>query len=483
MKNGTMMQYFEWYLKADSSLWKKIKSEAKKLKDIGITALWLPPAYKGNQGINDVGYAVYDLYDLGEFNQKGSIPTKYGTKEEYIDAIKTLKENNIDTYADISVDHKIGADDTEIVVATEFDYEDRNKIISEEKTIEAWTKFTFPNRNNIYSNFKWNWTHFDAVDFDVKTQKNSIYKFYTKEWDQGVDTEHGNYDYLMGADLDLSNPEVCEELKKWGSWYIDTTNIDGFRIDAAKHTSYSFLTEWINYLRNRTNKELFSVAEYWHADINVLDKYIKATEGITALFDVPLHYHFYDASKSSPSYDMRNILNNTLIERDPIRAVTFVDNHDTQIGQALESWVEPWFKPIAYSIILLRAEGYPCVFYGDYYGVEYYDYPPMNNLLDILLKVRRDYAYGKQNSYFDDPNIIGWTREGSDEYNNSGVAVLLSNGKNGIKSMYIGNKFAGKTFFDITNSIDTEVTIDEKGFGTFVVDKCSISVWILKNNN
>lgn len=40
---------------------------------------------------NDTGYAVYDLYDLGEFNQKGSIETKYGTKQEYIDAIKTLK--------------------------------------------------------------------------------------------------------------------------------------------------------------------------------------------------------------------------------------------------------------------------------------------------------------------------------------------------------------------------------------------------------
>ena len=44
---------------------------------LGVTALWLPPAYKGAGGDKDVGYGVYDLYDLGEFNQKGSVPTKY----------------------------------------------------------------------------------------------------------------------------------------------------------------------------------------------------------------------------------------------------------------------------------------------------------------------------------------------------------------------------------------------------------------------
>ena len=65
---------------------------------------------------------------------------------------------------------------------------------------------------------------------------------------------------------------------------------------------------------------------------------------------------------------MRNILKGTLLEARPERAVTFVDNHDTQPGQALASWVDGWFKSIAYALILLRGEGLPCVFYGDYYG-------------------------------------------------------------------------------------------------------------------
>ncbi|ASS87131.1 hypothetical protein GLN3_08525 [Geobacillus lituanicus] len=71
------MQYFEWYLPDDGTLWTKVANETKNLSSLGITALWLPPAYKGTSR-SDVGYGVYDLYDLGEFNQKGTIRTKCG---------------------------------------------------------------------------------------------------------------------------------------------------------------------------------------------------------------------------------------------------------------------------------------------------------------------------------------------------------------------------------------------------------------------
>jgi alpha-amylase len=48
---------------------------------LGITSVWFPPAYKGTNGGYSTGYDAYDLYDLGEFDQKGTIPTKYGTKK------------------------------------------------------------------------------------------------------------------------------------------------------------------------------------------------------------------------------------------------------------------------------------------------------------------------------------------------------------------------------------------------------------------
>src|SRR5690242_21568427 len=70
-------------------------------------------------------------------------------------------------------------------------------------------------------------------------------------------------------------------------------------------------------------------------------------------------------------HDALPIFDGTLVRGDPMKAVTFVDNHDSQPCQGLESTVEPWFKLLAYALILLRADGYPCVFYPDYYGAEY----------------------------------------------------------------------------------------------------------------
>ncbi len=79
--NGTLMQYFEWYTPNDGQHWKRLQNDAEHLSDIGITAVWIPPAYKGLSQ-SDNGYGPYDLYDLGEFQQKGTVRTKYGTKSD-----------------------------------------------------------------------------------------------------------------------------------------------------------------------------------------------------------------------------------------------------------------------------------------------------------------------------------------------------------------------------------------------------------------
>ena len=151
MFNGTMMQYFKYFLPSGCKLWNGIYNEAKKLSDIGITAIWLPPAYKGMGGSDDVGYSVYDLYDLGEFYQKGSKETKYGNKEEYIQAIEKLHSYNIQVYGDIVLNHKMGADFTEEINCQEVQQYDRNKVINEEKIICGWTGFEFAGRDNKYS--------------------------------------------------------------------------------------------------------------------------------------------------------------------------------------------------------------------------------------------------------------------------------------------------------------------------------------------
>ena len=480
MDNGLMMQYFEWYMKSEPSLWSTLKKDADKLSKTGVTSLWLPPAYKGAEGKNDVGYGVYDLYDLGEFRQKGSIRTKYGTKKEYLEAIKALQAVGINVYADIVLNHKMGADEVEEVSAQEFNQLNRYQMIGEGKTIGAWTKFTFPGRKNKYSDFKWNWSHFDGIDWDQDNLVKSIFKFSGKEWNEGVDGENGNYDYLMGADIDFDNREVFDELVKWAVWYVETTGVDGFRLDAVKHIPASFYRDFLFAVRNATDRELFTVGEYWSRSVGTLTAYLDSIRAEASLFDVPLHFNLYNCSKSNGAYDLRTIFDGTLVRENPVKAVTFVDNHDTQPGQALESFVEDWFKPMAYALILLREGGYPCVFYGDYKGISHDKIKSKKVMLDKLMKIRKNKAYGPQHDYLDDPDCIGWTREGDAEHKDSGLAVVLSDGKGGTKRMYIGRQFAGAHFSDVMGNAKYNIKIDEDGCGNFYVNRGAVSVWVRK---
>ncbi len=483
MQNDTMMQYFEWYIKPEEHLWKKLPEEIAHLENIGITYIWLPPAYKGSGGKYDTGYGVYDLFDLGEFNQKGTIPTKYGTKEEYLDMIKILHEKNIKVLVDIVLNHKMGADETEEVFAVQDNEEDRNESITNAKLIKVWTKYNFPGRGDKYSSFKWNWTHFHGIDWDENTKKTAIYKFYGKHWDENVDKEKGNYDYLMGADIDLNNVDVVNELKSWGHWYLNETNADGFRLDAVKHIRSSFFPDWLQDLRKNFDKKLFTVGEYWSANVNTLNKYIEDTDGCMSLFDVPLHYNLFRASVSNGEYNMSEIFQGTLVESNPWKTITFVDNHDTEPGQALESFVLDWFKTQAYALILLRRDGFPCVFYGDYYGIPEKGISGKRDMLDLLLKVRKYYAYGDQVDYFYDKNVIGFARLGDYDHPNSGLAVVLTDKNGGSIQMNVGKNMANTVFYDCTGNMSETVYVDSEGNGIFYCKDGSASVWIKQGEN
>mgnify|MGYP005980599987 FL=1 len=245
MKNEVILQGFQWDLPADSQHWNKLKEMSNQLKNYGFTAVWLPPAYKGTAGAEDVGYGVYDYYDLGEFDQKGSVPTKYGTKDEYLAAIKALQEQGLKVYADIVFNHLIGADEKETVPAVKYSWDNRNKPISDEEEIEAWTKFTFPGRKGKYNDYIWTWKNFSGVDYDDRTNDHALFNFAQKGWEDQVDDEMGNYDYLMGCDLDMENPETIEQLDKWGKWYQELTQVDGYRLDAVKHNEFNYYVNWL----------------------------------------------------------------------------------------------------------------------------------------------------------------------------------------------------------------------------------------------
>ncbi len=407
-----MIQYFEWYYPSDRSLYRKIISESSSLAKTGFNLLWMPPAYKGAAGINDVGYGPYDLYDLGEFKQKGSQSTKYGTKRQYLKAIQSLQNKGIFVLADIVFNHKMGGDTLESAIAQTVDGWNRNKVIEPEHEVETWTGFTYPERKGTYSTFCWNHTHFTGTDYDAKTNMNAILLFQGKHWNEHVSQEEGNYDYLMGCDVDFHNQEVIQELYAWGKWYTQQSQVDGFRLDAIKNIDSSFFPCWLAEMHRYGNHPNFTIGEYWTSNVYELQQYLKDCNFCMRLMDVPLHYHLQQVSMSNGTYDIRKIFHETLSRLDPYHSMQFVDNHDTQIGQALESWILDWFKPQAYATILLYDCQCPCVFYGDYYGIPHDNKAPVPFLREMVWIRANLLSDNIVNLMDDDPQKACWMAYG-----------------------------------------------------------------------
>jgi alpha-amylase len=73
--------------------------------DVLTKALGIPPACKASSPSGN-GYDIYDLYDLGEFDQKGSVGSKWGTKKELVELCNKANEVGVGIYFDAVLNHK-----------------------------------------------------------------------------------------------------------------------------------------------------------------------------------------------------------------------------------------------------------------------------------------------------------------------------------------------------------------------------------------
>ena len=463
------------------------------------------------------------------------------------------------------------------------DKSDRRIEICSPRKIEAWLRFDFPGRERAgmpYSQMRWHGDHFNGADWDHRGRKKAIYKLISdpsthplpetktppspltarlprwtpwrnrrrssassgmrdqiqrpiiqpakrpgKGWAEDVDTEHGNNDFLMLANVYYTHPEVRQDVLNWGAWMIDHIGVDGFRLDAVRHISFNFIRDWIKHVgaasRRKTRKDPLIIGEIWTGELRRILKWLDAVQDPSGhpqvyAFDAPLLYRFSHLSEDIVDQvrrrsisntlpqaipDLRSLLEDTLLAKRPKAALTLVTNHDTQPGQESATPMNRKLKPLFYAFILLRQDGLPSVFWGDAFGIRKPDRrePPVGvadgvshpstSLLVDLVMCRKLFAYGKQTDYWDSPSCIGWTRSG--DGHRSGCVVVLSiqrpnaprHGSDKQRPQYsrmkIGNP--GEVWFDILRHIESEISIDARGFGTFPVNGPGVSVFVKKN--
>lgn len=444
--NNTIYQAFYW--DAYPGLWNNLADMAEPLADAGITSMWLPPATKGNSGTYSVGYDPYDFWDLGEFDQKGAVATRYGTRQELATAIGALDTLGIDAYFDVVFNHRMGADAQENIDGwgtawTFFDPAGRD------------AHYTQQNWGGLWHDFEWDWTAFNGVD-------NSL--FPGKSWGN---TYH--FPYLMGNDVDVKRLEVKDELKAWGEWIIEDIGFAGFRMDAIAHVDSDFTREWVNHVQAVTNNDIFFVGEAWVGDIAGYLEHVDTPH--MRAFDFGLREDF--VSLSSGNKDMRwwgGLVNSYAGDR----AVTFVDNHDTsREGNPYGTPQVINYKNQAYAYIMLREQGVPTVFARDY------DEFGMAPTLDKLIEARRYFAYGPGHEYAGNTEAVyAYVREGISEAPGTGLVMLISGRDWGTQQSFNINSHQPNTvFYDYTGNVSGTVTTDSAGYGDFPVNVTEGSGW------
>ena len=482
LPHGPLFQSFVWDQPAGGRFWSDLQARAQELHDHGFTSVWMPCPCKGMGGPQDSGYAVYDLYDLGEFDQKGGVETRYGSRQAFIDCVATLNELGMTTLSDVVMNHRMGADEKETFEVVPLDAGDLHRELAGKSSCTAWTGFTFPGRNGVHNKRTWHWWDFTTLDTvedlqqPVESDAGVVYRIAEAYVAEDAGAAARSEEFLMGCDVNVTKDEVREALLEWGRWFMDTSGVGGVRLDASKHLSAGFQRDWLNTMRAHTDAPVPAVAEYATPDVDELLGFIDASEQTTACFDFPLKYRLLAAAED-PDFDLRTLLDRTLAQARPDLAVTFVDNHDSDPLNAPGEWVPDTFKLHAYAFILLRCPGTPCVYAGDWDGREGGDgdLTSHREMLVKLLGLRRDFAYGKASDTDIGPACLAFTRSGDAEHPGVLVGVLNRGDETVVR---VGTGRPDTLFVNALSEDEEAVTTDAEGVVEVPVLAGAIAVWV-----
>jgi alpha-amylase len=108
----------------------------------------------------------------------------------------------------------------------------------------------------------------------------------------------------------------------------------------------------------------------------------------------------------TPNYDLRKLTDGESVSAGrPFNAVTFTDNHDISGDEVVND------KMLGYSFIL-TGDGYPCIFWWDYFNCELAR-PRTPNGIDALIDAHHRYAGGKASVLHADPDLYIMQRHGT----------------------------------------------------------------------
>jgi alpha-amylase len=451
---GVLMQAFYWdcpkVTNQQFNWWNFVRNEIPRLKTIGITALWLPPASKAKDVIS-MGYDPFDYYDLGEYQQKyhDRKETWFGSKEDLSGLIRAAHESGIQVLADLVLNQCSGGE------------LEKNPLTGE----EWYTKFeTASNR------FKRNYDCFHPSKYE--SNDGAVFEGYGK------------------TDLCHRNPFVYGEILEYCRWLIEDVGYDGFRYDCAKGYGGWVIKSIQEYMYRYTAGDKkyykpFGVGELWEDSDQPIESWLDdvnyASDNPASAFDFVLRNKLRSLCLDK-RYSLKDLANwnETLLNR-PFEAVTFVENHDTCSPHPDVSDKEIFSdKMLAYSFILTHP-GYPCIFWRDYYDFGLAQ-PGLESGIEALISVHEKYAAGASDILFADDDLYILQRRGLNDL--KGLLYVLNrsdgvwNGKS-IQTQWKNTKFTPRAWrgtYDLT--IPQTTYTDDNSSGAFWAPPRGYAVYV-----
>jgi alpha-amylase len=404
--------------------WDHLAAQANTFRDAGFSAIWIPSPLKGASGELSSGYDVFDDYDLGAKHQKGTTPTRYGSREILEQCVAVMRANGIDVYVDI-VENDRDGDAGDFV----FEY------------VNATGNLT----GGRFSK--------GPGDFHPHVPE-----------DPGVFSDA----FSFGRDLAPINgkpPRHCfDGLLNASDWLARSLGIQGFRLDNTKGVSTDFMLPLLNHgaLAGK-----FAVGEFADGNISFIQQWTDAMQHRASSFDFPLHFLLKSMCNSPDTMDMSSLDHAGLAGVDPLGAVTFVENHDTDRGGVGGPIVRN--KMLAYAYIL-TSEGYPCVFYRDYSTDQ--NCLALKEPIDRLIWIHEHLANGETQQRWKDAGVFAFERLGLPAAPKH-LLVGLNKDSNNSRTINVQTGFPPHTRLQDFVGHEGPATTDSNRNVTITIPKCT----------
>lgn len=415
------------------------------------TMIWMPPPKKGNSGIQSVGYDPFDYYDIGTYNEKGTVKTRYGGETELKSCVDSLRGRGIRPIVDLVLNHiQNGASGAD--------------------------KFRFP-----YAN------HNTFEKLDPGGNNGNQY------FNDSTNNAPFHYEYDFGRDVNFEHPYQRQGIKSWGDWITAKVGYQGYRWDLAFNIDPWFISE---FMRSGLKQDRFSVMEYWEKETEGTSEemvtYLALTDYRSAMFDMPLRDYLKDmCNLSGAAFNISILTQIGLVNHAPQWAVTFAESHDTIRPYGPENPPKVGItkdKGMAYAFVLMSA-GLPMVSYNDYFIGKNADLAPpddsvddgwtggtLKTLIDQLVDIRKNYAGGETSYLYADSDLLIMKRVGNDQ--KPGCILTLNDNDSTPKSANINTGWPqGTVLVDALQPSHT-VTVQSGGMATLSASNRAYRVYI-----